>query len=303
MIYTLTANPSLDYVLNLSEMKVGEINRLDDASVIAGGKGINVSQILSSFGVENIALGFEGGESGKWLMKLLDEKELTHDFVTIENPTRINVKIYGQEETALNPNGPKIQPEELKTFMTRFEGLKPEDIVIMSGSLALGLPEDFYSQLAKLVTEKGASFVIDTTGQKFLETLKYHPLLVKPNDEELEEIFGEKLNSDADIVRVGRKLIDMGAQNALISLGSRGGILLTANHVYFAPAAKGELVNSVGAGDSSLGAFIAIYQLTKNKEQAFCYSMAAGGATAFHTDIATREQIEALVPQIQPNLL
>lgn len=299
MIYTITVNPALDYVLNLDRLDMGMINRTKQASFLAGGKGINVSQILTQLQVDNTVWGFVGGFTGKELVRQLNKKRIANDMVTISDTTRINVKLAAQQETEVNTVGPQITDQEITAFKARFNDLKAGDIVIMSGSLAPSLPADFYQQLLPMIKSAGAEFVVDTRGKALLNTLSAHPLLIKPNLSELAEISEERLSSADSVIKAAKKLQELGAQNVMVSLASRGGYLLTPEHLYFAPAAIGMTVNSVGAGDSMLAGFVASYVNHQDPEAAFKLGMAAGGATAFCHDIAVKSQIDVVLDQIK----
>ncbi|MDF7668789.1 1-phosphofructokinase [Lactobacillus sp. ESL0703] len=299
MIYTVTVNPALDYVMQPQKVIPGAVNRTQDATFLAGGKGINVSQILNQLGIENTAWGFVGGFTGKELVRQLNQRRIVNDFVTIKDLTRVNVKVHAEQETEINAAGPAIAPAEVAAFEDRFSDLQAGDIVVLSGSLAPNLPVNFYQKLLPLIKKAGAEFVIDTTGQALLDTLSYEPLVVKPNHHELAEMFNTTFNSDQEMLTCARKLLDKGAQNVMVSLAAQGGYLITREHVYHAPAAVGTAVNSVGAGDSMIAGFVGSYVKSGNPKESFRIGMACGAATAFTKDIAVKSQIDAVLPQIK----
>lgn len=299
MIYTVTVNPALDYVLQLDEVKAGETNRSSDTQFLAGGKGINVSQILNQLGVENTAWGFVGGFTGEELIRQLNVKKIASDFVRISDKTRVNVKVHAQNETEINAAGPNITSQEVDAFKSRLDDLKQGDVVVLSGSLAPSLPTDFYESLLPTITEKGAEFVVDTTGEALLRTLKYKPLVIKPNHHELADLFDTTFNSTDEMLTAAKRLQKMGAKNVMISMAGDGAYLVTGTHVYHANAATGTAVNSVGAGDSMIAGFVGTWFETKDPAEALRVGSACGGATAFTEDIAVKSQIDVVLPQIK----
>ena len=299
MIYTVTVNPALDYVLQLEKVNDGETNRSSDTQFLAGGKGINVSQILNQLGVENTAWGFVGGFTGEELIRQLNVKQINSDFVRISDTTRVNVKIHAQQETESNAAGPKITDQEVAAFKARLDDLKPGDVVVISGSLAPGQPTDFYESLLPTIREKGAEFVVDTTGEALLRTLKFHPLVIKPNHHELADLFHTEFKSTNDMLQAAKKLLDQGAQNVMISMAGEGAYLVTPDHIYHANAAKGVAVNSVGAGDSMIAGFVGTWFETHDAAEGLRVGSACGGATAFTEDIAVKSQIDVVLPQIK----
>lgn len=299
MIYTVTVNPALDYVMQLPKVNDGEVNRSNDTQFLAGGKGINVSQILNQLSVDNTAWGFVGGFTGKELIRQLNVKNITSDFVTISDDTRVNVKIHAQKETEINAAGPKIDAQEIAAFKARLDDLEKGDIVVLSGSLAPSLPTDFYKQLLPTIKDAGAEFVVDTTGKALLDTLEYKPLVIKPNHHELADLFNTTFANTDEMLQAAKKLLDMGAQNVMISMAGDGAYLVTKDHVYHASAAKGIAVNSVGAGDSMIAGFVGTYYKTKDVVEALKMGSACGGATAFTEDIAVKSQIDAVLPDIK----
>lgn len=299
MIYTVTVNPSIDYIVQLNELTLGEVNRMDYDNKLPGGKGINVSRILKELGLDNTAWGFLGGFTGEFVKEALEKTGLKTNFTPIKADTRINVKIKAQAETEINGRGPELTKEEIAAFTAQFDKLTADDVVIFAGSLVPSLSDDFYFDLIKVIRQKGAQFVIDTTGESLLKTLPENPLVVKPNNHELAELFGVKLNSIDDIVKYGKKLLEMGARHVLISMAGDGGLMITKDKVYRSYAPKGTVINSVGAGDSMIGGFTGTYAKTKDPLEAFRYGLACGSATAFSEDLADADKINEILPMIE----
>lgn len=299
MIYTVTVNPSIDYIVQLNELTLGEVNRMDYDNKLPGGKGINVSRILKELGLDNTAWGFLGGFTGEFVKEALEKTGLKTNFTPIKADTRINVKIKAQAETEINGRGPELTKEEIAAFTAQFDKLTADDVVIFAGSLVPSLSDDFYFDLIKVIRQKGAQFVIDTTGESLLKTLPENPLVVKPNNHELAELFGVKLNSIDDIVKYGKKLLEMGAQHVLISMAGDGGLMITKDKVYRSYAPKGTVINSVGAGDSMIGGFTGTYAKTKDPLESFRYGLACGSATAFSEDLADADKINEILPMIE----
>ena len=301
MIYTVTLNPSIDYVIKVDKLTTGNINRVNEEHVYPGGKGINVTRILKSLDNDNIALGFVSGFTGDYIINSLQELNLKSDFIKVkEGFTRINVKVKSEEETEINGQGPKISEEELNQFYKVIDKLVDGDILILSGSIPSCLDERLYESIMKKVEDRDIKVIVDATKNLLLNVLKYKPFLIKPNNHELAEMFNVELNSTEDVVFYARKLKEMGAQNVLISMGKDGALLVTENDEIFASSvAKGEVINSVGAGDSMVAGFIAGYLKSNSYEEALRLGAASGGATAFSSDLATREFIDKLVDEIK----
>ncbi|MGX7058851.1 1-phosphofructokinase [Vagococcus humatus] len=292
MIYTVTLNPSIDYIVHVDDFKEGQLNKTKQTIKLPGGKGINVSRILNRLGTPSLALGFLGGFTGEFIQDWLTKEGIQTTFTQIADDTRINIKLKSQTETEINGNGPKLTSEEIQQFKEQLNQVTKGDIVVFSGSMPPSLPSHFYAELIQLVKEKQGEFVIDTTGDSLLQALKEKPLLVKPNHHELADMFQVTFSSLEDIFPYGKKLVEMGAQQALVSLGGEGALLFTATHIYYASAPKGILKNSVGAGDSMVAGFIHGLQQTNQPEEAFRYGVACGSATAFSDDLATYQAIQ-----------
>ncbi|MDF2613467.1 MAG: pfkB [Clostridia bacterium] len=297
MIYTVTLNPSLDYIMHLDSLKINTMNRSNKEEVYPGGKGINVSIVLNNLAVPNKALGFVAGFTGREIERLVHHYGVESDFIRLDRGTsRINVKLSEESETDINGVGPQVTPQDLRELFEKLEPLKDGDFLVLSGSIANGIPEDIYKKIMKSLAHKKIHFIVDTTKDLLLNTLKYKPFLVKPNRFELAETFGVELENENDIITYGHKLQELGAQNVLISLGENGAILLTSQgEIINAPVLRGNVVNSVGAGDSMIAGFIAGYIKTKNLTKALRIGAAAGSATAFSPWLATKDDIDELL--------
>ncbi|WP_455542129.1 1-phosphofructokinase [Intestinibacter sp.] len=300
MIYTVTLNPSIDYVIKVEKLVNGKVNRVNEEHVYPGGKGINVTRILKSLDNDNIALGFVSGFTGDYIINSLQELNLDSNFIKVkEGFTRINVKIKSEEETEINGQGPQIRNEELNEFYGVIDKLVDGDILILSGSIPSCLDEKLYEDIMKRVEDRDIRVVVDATKNLLLNVLKYKPFLIKPNNHELAEMFNVELKSTEDVIFYARKLKEMGAQNVLISMGKDGALLVSENdEVFTSSVAKGEVVNSVGAGDSMVAGFVSGYLKNGSYEEALRLGAASGGATAFSSDLATREFIDKLVTEI-----
>lgn len=299
MIYTVTLNPALDYFMNYEELALGEVNRTGKTQVSAGGKGIMESRMLSLIGAKSKALGFLGGFSGQYIKDFLNENQIDSDFTEIEDLTRINVKLKSQEnETSLDAAGPKLQESEINHFFEKFDHLKKDDIVVFAGTIPKSLGEDFYERLIAKVQKQKATFVMDVDGQKLLDSLPAHPLLIKPNREELEAIFETSFKNNEQIIPYGQKLLEMGAQNVIVSMAGDGALLFTNEKVYFAQGIKGELKNSIGAGDSTVAGFLAEYSQSKDPLLAFRQAIACGTSKAFSDDMPSRAFLEEIYKKV-----
>lgn len=297
MIYTVTFNPSLDYVIQVDKLVPGKINRTTHEAVYPGGKGNNVSVILSNLGHSSKALGFTAGFTGEALENMLKEFGCDTAFIRLpEGSTRINVKINAGEETEINGQGPVITEEAQSALFEQLDALKEEDILVLAGSIPNTLPSDIYERILEHLQGRGIHFVVDATKDLLLKVLKYHPFLIKPNNHELGEMFGVTLKTRDEIVAYAKKLQEMGAENVLVSMAGDGAILLTEEGViYEAKPPKGKVLNSVGAGDSMVAGFLTGYLNTGEYEKAFRLGVVTGSATAFQYWLATKEDIVALM--------
>lgn len=295
MIYTVTFNPAIDYVVHTNKMTLGAVNRSVSEEIFIGGKGINVSIVLNELGVKSKALGFTAGFTGDAIEQGLTAMGIEHDFVRLKNgSSRINVKIKAAEESELNGQGPDIDPSSLDALFKKLDTLKENDTLILAGSIPASLPDDIYERILKRLKDRGIKTVVDATNELLLKVLKYEPFLIKPNNIELSEMFGAEIDSIEDIERYAGKLKEMGAKNVLVSMAEDGALLIDENGmVHIAGVCKGEVINSVGAGDSMLAGFIA--GADKGYEYALKLGTAAGGATAFSEGLATGERIMVLL--------
>lgn len=299
MIYTITLNPSIDYIVEVDDLQLGRLNRMKRDLKLPGGKGINVSRILKRLGADTTALGFLGGFTGEFIEGFLRNEGIDTDFVRIGGgDTRINVKLKHGEETEINGGGPAITGEEANNLVEKLSVLREGDLVILAGSLPPSLPGDFYEQLIGMCKKQGAEFVIDTTGEPLRRALAYQPLLVKPNHHELAELFGVVIETQAQLIAYGRRLLEAGARHVLISMAGEGALLISGNEVYHANVPPGKVRNSVGAGDSMIAGFSGTLAMSGDLMEAFRAGVASGSATAFSDDLAERTRIEELRPQV-----
>ena len=300
MIYTITFNPALDYILQVDNFEVGKINRTKTEKILPGGKGLNVSIVLKNLGLESTALGFIGGFTGEELQRRIEAQGIKTDFIKVKNGiTRINIKISSDRETALNGNGPEILEEDIQELLEKIENIKKEDIVILAGNVPKGINNNIYEIICVNLERNGVTFIVDATKELLINVLKYKPFLIKPNREELEETFKVKINTKEDIITYAKKMQIMGAQNVLVSLGGDGAILVTSdNQVLQSNAPKGKVLNTVGAGDSMVAGFLAGYIERKNYEFALKMGISSGSASAFSMDLATKKDVERLLEQI-----
>ena len=301
MIYTVTFNPAIDYVVRLdAPLEVGEVNRACGEDCVLGGKGINVSGVLAQLDCPSVALGFVAGETGAWLERGLEKQGLETDFVHLEQGmTRINVKIKAGQETELNGAGPDIPESAMQQLEEQLDALNENDILILAGSIPRSLPQDTYERLLARLQGKGVRAVVDATRDLLVNVLQYRPFLIKPNDHELGEIVGRELKTDAEIIAAARTLQEKGARNVLVSMAGDGALLVDENgKVHRIGCPKGKVVNSVGAGDSMVAGFVAGWMQTGSYDMALRLGTACGSATAFSLGLATREKIEELLKQI-----
>ena len=297
MIFTVTFNPSLDYIVRVDEMRLGTINRTNYEQLLPGGKGINVSIVLGNLGHPSRALGFSAGVTGVALEKLLADAGVDADLVHVkEGFTRINAKVKAVEETELNGQGPRIAPEDVDALFSKLDVLGQDDTLVISGSGPNTLPSDMYEQVMERLAGHGVRIVVDAERDLLTRVLPYRPFLVKPNNHELGDIFGVTLKTRDEVVPYARRMQEMGAQNVLVSMAGEGGVLVAADgQVYQSPAAKGTVVNSVGAGDSCVAGFLAGLMETGSYQTAFRMGLAAGSASAFSDHLATRPEVEDLM--------
>ena len=299
MIYTVTLNPSIDYIVRLEKVLIGSVNRMDSDNKFAGGKGINVSRVLKRLGIENTATGFIGGFTGKFITDILEEEGISSHFVEVEQDTRINVKIKADAETEINGPGPEISSQKLEELEKFLSSLTSEDTVVFAGSSPKNLGNVIYKELIGLTRKTGAQVVCDFEGQTLLDSLEFEPLLVKPNNHELGDIFGIKLESLDQIESYARQILNKGAQHVIISMAGDGALLVTREGAYFAKPIKGNVKNSVGAGDSMVAGFTGEFVRSGDVIQAFKWGVACGTATTFSDDLATAEYIKEIYEKVE----
>ena len=293
MIYTVTFNPSLDYIVSVPNFELGKTNRTVYEQMLAGGKGINVTTVLRNLGIDSTALGFVAGFTGDELIRRMDEMGLKNDFIRIGNGfSRINLKLKDVDGTEINGMGPVIDQAGQDALMDKLNTLKEGDTLVLAGSIPESMPGTIYSNILEALQGRGIRFVVDATKDLLVNVLKYHPFLIKPNHHEIGEIFGVKLETRESVVPYAKKLQEMGAANVLVSMSGMGAVLLDENGgVHALPAPSGRLVNAVGAGDSMVAGFLTGWEEKGDYEHAFRMGIAAGSASAFSDLLATREEV------------
>lgn len=293
MIYTVTFNPSLDYIVTVKEFALGKTNRTVTEQMLPGGKGINVSTVLANLGIESTALGFTAGFTGEEIVKRVQNLGFTCDFIRVpEGFSRINIKMKDFDGTEINGKGPVIGAAEVEQLFRRLDQLKEGDVLVLAGSIPASMPDSTYRDIMSRLSDKGILFVVDATGELLLNVLEYHPFLIKPNNHELGEIFGVQLKTREAVIPYARKLRERGARNVLVSMAGQGAVLVDENGaVYELPAPRGKLVNAVGAGDSMVAGFLAGWMFKKEYLHAFKMGIAAGSASAFSELLATEAEI------------
>ncbi|WP_040285018.1 1-phosphofructokinase [Sporosarcina koreensis] len=298
MIYTVTLNPSLDYLLSFDSLAAGSLNRAAEARYLPGGKGNNVAQVLTSLGGDATALGFTGGFTGRELERLLAHSGVRSDFIHVDGDTRVNVKIRAGQETEINAAGPAISELQFRKLADQVRGMAAGDVLVLSGSIPASLPADAYEQLADICRTAGCRFTVDAEGSALRKTLKYRPLLVKPNHHELAALIGTAIRTKEEAALHARTLIDEGAEQVIVSLAGEGAVYVSAEETYLANAPAGRVRGSVGAGDSMVAGFLAATAAGKSAAEAFRAGIAAGSATAFSDRLCTAEEAAALIPRI-----
>jgi 1-phosphofructokinase len=300
MIYTVTFNPALDYILELDKLEIGKIQKSKTELILPGGKGINVSTVLTNLEVENIALGYKAGFVGAEIERLLKNMNVKTDFIDLEEGnSRINVKISGEEETAINTNGPKISENKILELLEKLKTLNENDYLVLSGSIPSSIKDDIYEKICSIVKKQNVKIVVDATKNLLVQALKYNPFLIKPNNEELGEIFDVEIHTKEDAYVYGKKLKEMGAQNVLVSMGKTGAALIDeAGQEYFLKSPEGKRVNTVGSGDSMVAGFIAGFLKYKNYNDALKMGVSAGSASALSKYLATKEEVYNLFNNI-----
>ena len=297
MIYTVTLNPSIDYIVSVPDFRLGATNRTSSEIIYPGGKGINVSLVLKNFGIDSIALGFTAGFTGDEIIRLLSEKGIRTDFIKVENgASRINVKLRGTEETEINGAGPGYSDNDITKLYEKLDHLGSGDYLILAGSIPPTMPSAIYMDILSKLSGRDIRFVVDATGELLLRVLKYRPFLIKPNRKELEELFDVEIRNNEEVVEYAKRLQDMGAGNVLVSLAGDGAMLLTeGGKIYEGLPPEGKVVNSVGAGDSMVAGFLAGYLKSGRYEDAFYTGLCAGSASAYSESFATYDEVKTLM--------
>lgn len=299
MIYTVTLNPSIDYIVRLDELKTGITNRTTSEEYYIGGKGINVSCVLAELGIKSTALGFVAGFTGEAIEKGLKNPKITADFISLKSGiSRINIKIKAGEETEINCQGPHIDDEELLNLFDKIDNIRSGDTLILAGNIPNTLPDDVYVRIIERLRGKNVQLVVDATKKLLVNSLKYKPFLIKPNRQELSEIFNTKVKTESDAVKYAQELQKMGARNVLVSLGGDGALLVDEyGKLHKEGVVKGKVLNTVGSGDSMVAGFVAGWIEKEDYAYALRLGSACGNATAFLNGLATREKIEELLAQ------
>lgn len=300
MIYTVTFNPSLDYIVSVEEFKLGLTNRTSSELLLPGGKGLNVSMVLGNLGIENTALGFTAGFTGDEIIRLAKEMGVKTDFIPIENGiSRINVKLKSIDGTEINGSGPDIGEAAVEKLMQKLDAMESGDVLALAGSIPCSMPDDMYRRIMKRLEGRNIMTAVDATKDLLLNVLEYHPFLVKPNNHELGEIFGVELETREAVIPYAKRLKDMGAANVLVSMAGEGAVLAAeSGDVFSVPAPEGKLINAVGAGDSMVAGFLAGWLEKRDFRHAFYMGVSAGSASAFSERLATKREIEAVYRQM-----
>ena len=303
MIYTVTFNPSLDYIVSVENFQLGLTNRTSSELMLPGGKGVNVSTVLMNLGIENTALGFAAGFVGDEIVRQMEEMGVQNGFIRIEEGvSRINLKLKSIDGMEINGQGPVISPEHVEELMKQLDRLGEGDVLFLSGSIPASMPDDAYQKIMERLDGRGVQIVVDATRDLLMKVLEYHPFLIKPNNHELGEIFDVELRTRDEVIPYAKKLQEKGAVNVLVSMAGEGAVLIDANgDVHMAPAPKGTLVNGVGAGDSMVAGFMAGWLEKQDYEHAFCMGVSAGSASAFSEHLATKAEIETVYQRVTGN--
>lgn len=305
MIYTVTLNPSLDYVMQVKSLLEGEVNRSEKECIMPGGKGINVSLILRNLGVSSVALGFVAGFTGKEIERFLEERGVAADFVFVEQGmSRINVKVHAEKETEINGAGPAVDDNALNTLLEKIESLTCEDTLVIAGSVPGSIPRSIYADIAKRLCDKGVSFVVDAEKALLKDVLSYKPFLIKPNHKELADFFGCEIHTVEDVKKYAVELKRLGAKNVLVSMAGDGAVLISSDeNVYYCSTPDGKVIHSTGAGDSAVAGFLYAKQNDFSDADALRFSVCAGSATAFSEDLADKQSVFNLFEQFDASFV
>ena len=303
MIYTVTFNPSIDYVMFVDDFKIDGLNRAQDTNKFAGGKGINVSRVLKTLGVDSTALGFAGGFPGDFIAQTLKDSDIHTNFVQVDEDTRINVKLKTGQETEVNAQGPNVTEAQFQSLLNQIKETSDKDTVIVAGSVPKSIPSDAYAQIAKITRQTGAQLVVDAEKDLVETVLEYQPLFIKPNKDELEVMFNTSVKNDEDVIKYAKQILDKGAQSVIVSLGGDGAIYVDRQQSIKAVNPKGKVINTVGSGDSTVAGMVAGLATGLSVQDAFKQAVASGTATAFDADLATKEAIENIKSQVTISVL
>lgn len=299
MIYTCTITPSLDYTTYLQSFESGALNRTKDVYYYPGGKGINVSRVLKRLDTDSVAIGYAGGFVGAYIERFLQDEGISTHFIETETITRINVKIKAEVETELNGPGPVISMEDQQQLIEKIQSMEENDWFVLAGSLPEEIPVSFFEKIASVCAEKGIRFVLDTSGPALKKLKQTKPFLMKPNDEELGELFDTTIQTKGEAFYYAKKLVALGVEHVVVSLGGDGALLVTKELSIAAKAPTGKVVNTVGAGDSLVAGFIAAYGEQKDAKEAFRFGVASGSATAFRSDLCEKSDVLALIDKVK----
>lgn len=293
MIYTVTFNPSLDYIASCDDFILGQTNRTTKEIIYPGGKGINVSIVLRNLGLDTTALGFLAGFTGDEIKRLIIKEGIKNEMIEVNNGfSRINIKLRSSQESELNGMGPSIDQQSIMKLYQKLDNLTSDDILVLAGSIPSCLPSNIYSDICNYLKDKNMKIVVDATKDLLLNVIPYKPFLIKPNNHELGELFKVELNTREEVVPYAKKLQELGARNVLISLAGEGAVLVDENgEVYSSKAPKGKVINSVGAGDSMVAGFLYGYKTFNNYNEAFKYGVCTGSASAFSEQLAKLDEV------------
>jgi 1-phosphofructokinase len=299
MIYTLTLNPSVDYIVEADEIHLGSLNRSSNETKLPGGKGINVSRVLRSLGVESKATGFIGGFTGRYVEEFLNSEDVQTSFVNVEGDTRINIKLKAGSETEINARGPKISAIAISSLKEQIKQLGKGDYLVLAGSIPSSMPDSIYEEIVRICKDTGAEVIVDAEGDLLKNILAHRPFLIKPNHHELGQFFNKEITEADEAIFYGKKLVEAGAKNVIVSLAEKGAVYINENEAYKADVPQGEVKSSVGAGDSMVAGFLAQYLKSGDRKKAFRYSVASGSATAFSIGLCTPEKVETLLQEVK----
>lgn len=300
MIYTVTFAPSIDYIPYVDDFQANTLNRAKEVSYYPGGKGINISRVLKRMEVDATALGFVGGFTGDYIQQFLQREQVPSAFIQVDSVTRINVKIKSQQETELNGPAPTLQSQEIEQLLYFLQlHAKEDDWIVVSGSIPETVTDEFFEQLQKSCALTGAKWVLDTSGPRLKQLLQYQPYFIKPNQHELGELVGDTIDTLEQAVAHAKKITEQDVSLVIVSLGGEGAVCVSSDTQFLAKAPKGQVVNTVGAGDSLVAGMVAQLAQQQSLQDAFCYGVASGSATAFKEDLCHKEEVEKLVPQVE----